>query len=228
MRARSLFVGGTSSNAGKSFVVTAICASLRRQGIAVAPFKAQNMSNNSFPGRDGGEIGRAQVAQAQACGLEPETAMNPILLKPNGDGTSQVVVRGQMWKTLPAREYYRHFDVLLAEVLAAYEELARRFDVIVIEGAGSVSELNLRQHDLVNLGLVTAIRAPWILVADIERGGVFGSVVGTVHLLTAEERALFKGFAINKFRGDATLFEDGVRILEARTASHCFGVFPHA
>ena len=129
MPARSLFVGGTSSNAGKSFVTTAICASLRRQGIAVAPFKAQNMSNNSFPCRDGGEIGRAQVAQAQACGLEPETAMNPILLKPNGDGTSQVVLRGRMWKTLPARGYYEHFDVLLPEVLAAYHDLSSRFEV---------------------------------------------------------------------------------------------------
>src|SRR6185295_9239611 len=130
--------GGTSSNAGKSWMVTAICASLRRQGVAVAPFKAQNMSNNSFPCRDGGEIGRAQVAQAQACGLEPESAMNPILLKPNGDGTSQVVVRGRLWKTLSAREYYEHFDVLFTEVVAAYEDLATRYDAIVIEGAGSV------------------------------------------------------------------------------------------
>jgi adenosylcobyric acid synthase len=226
--ARPLFVGGTSSNAGKSFVVTAICASLRRQGIAVAPFKAQNMSNNSFPCRDGGEIGRAQVAQAQASGLEPETAMNPILLKPNGDGTSQVVVRGRVWKTLSAREYYEQFDVLLAEVLAAYEDLARRFDVVVIEGAGSVSELNLRQHDLVNLGLVTRLDAPWVLVADIERGGVFASVIGTVSLLTPEERGLFRGFLINKFRGDRTLFESGAQLLESKTGAPCLGVFPYA
>jgi adenosylcobyric acid synthase len=228
MSARRLFVGGTSSNAGKSFVVTAICASLRRQGIAVAPFKAQNMSNNSFPCRDGGEIGRAQVAQAQASGVEPETAMNPILLKPNGDGTSQVVVRGRVWKTLSAREYYEQFDVLLAEVLAAYEELARRFDVVVIEGAGSVSELNLRQHDLVNLGLVTRLDAPWVLVADIERGGVFASVIGTVSLLTPEERGLFRGFLINKFRGDRTLFESGAKMLESKTGAPCLGVFPYA
>src|SRR5882724_12648408 len=134
MRARSLFVGGTSSNAGKSFVVTAICASLRRQGIAVAPFKAQNMSNNSFPCRDGGEIGRAQVAQAEACGLEPETVMNPILLKPNGAGSSQVVVNGHVWKTLPPREYYHHATELRKHVLAAYEDLSRRFEYIVIEG----------------------------------------------------------------------------------------------
>jgi len=226
--ARSLFVGGTSSNAGKSWVATAICASLRRRGVRVAPFKAQNMSNNSFPCRDGGEIGRAQVAQAQACGLEPEHAMNPILLKPNGDGTSQVVVRGRVWKTLTARQYYEEFDGLLAEVLAAYDELASQYDAIVIEGAGSVSELNLRQHDLVNLGLVTRVHSPWVLVADIERGGVFASVIGTVSLLTPEERGLFRGFLVNKFRGDRSLFESGAALLEQKTGAPCLGVFPYA
>jgi adenosylcobyric acid synthase len=226
-RARGLFVGGTSSNAGKSWMVTALCAWMRRRGVSVAPFKAQNMSNNSYACRSGGEIGRAQVAQAEACGLEPEPAMNPILLKPSGNGRSQVVVNGRMWKTLTAREYYAHTDDLRPRVLDAYADLARRFEVVVIEGAGSVSELNLRAHDLVNLGLVTRIEAPWILVADIERGGVFGSVAGTVGLLTSEERRLFRGFAINKFRGDTTLFDDGVRMLEEMTASHCFGVFPH-
>jgi len=227
LRARPLFVGGTSSNAGKSWMVTAICAWLRRQGVAVAPFKAQNMSNHSFPCRAGGEIGRAQVAQAEACGLEPEPAMNPILLKPSA-GSCQVVVNGRVWKTLGAREYYSHVDELRSHVLAAYRTLANRFDVVVIEGAGSVTELNLRDADLVNLGLATALGAPWILVADIERGGVFGSVVGTVSLLTAEERALFRGFAINKFRGDRSLFDQGVAILEQRTESPCLGVFPFA
>lgn len=226
MKARSLFVGGTSSNAGKSWMATAICAWLRNKGVSVAPFKAQNMSNNSYPCRAGGEIGRAQVAQAEACGLEPEPAMNPILLKPNGNGASQVIVHGRVWKTLSAREYYAHAPDLRVKVLEAYNDLAGRFDAIVIEGAGSVTELNLRDHDLVNLGLVTRIRAPWLLVADIERGGVFGSVIGTTHLLTADERALFRGFAINKFRGDLSLFDAGVRILEERTASRCFGVFP--
>jgi len=228
MSAKPLFVGGTSSNAGKSWMVTAICAWLRQQGVSVAPFKAQNMSNNSYPCRSGGEIGRAQVAQAEACGLEPEPAMNPILLKPNGNGTSQVVVNGRVWKTLSAREYYAHAAELRATVLDAYQDLARRFEVIVVEGAGSVSELNLREHDLVNLWLVTALRAPWLLVADIERGGVFASVIGTVDLLTADERSLFRGFAINKFRGDLSLFDEGVRILEERTCSRCFGVFPYA
>ena len=228
MSARTLFVGGTSSNAGKSWMVTAICAWLHQRGVRVAPFKAQNMSNNSYPCRVGGEIGRAQVAQAEACGLDPEPAMNPILLKPGGNGTSQVVVNGQMWKTVSAREYYAHADGLRTTVLDAFEDLSSRFDVIVIEGAGSVTELNLRDHDLVNLGLVTRIRAPWLLVADIERGGVFGSVIGTSHLLTADERSLFRGFVINKFRGDVSLFDDGVRILEAHTASSCLGVFPYA
>jgi adenosylcobyric acid synthase len=228
MKARPFFVGGTSSNAGKSWMVTAICAWLRRRGVSVAPFKAQNMSNNSYPCRTGGEIGRAQVAQAEACGLQPEPSMNPILLKPSGNGASQVVVNGRVWKTLSAREYYAHADELRAKVLEAYQDLSSRFDTIVIEGAGSVTELNLREHDLVNLGLVTRIRAPWLLVADIERGGVFGSVVGTAHLLSADERSLFRGFVINKFRGDMSLFDEGVRILEERTASTCFGVFPYS
>ena len=227
MRARPIFVGGTSSNAGKSWMATAICAWLRRQGVAVAPFKAQNMSNHSFPCRGGGEIGRAQVAQAEACGLEAEPAMNPILLKPSG-GRSQVVVNGRVWKTLSAREYYAHAPELQSRVLDAYRELADRFDVVVVEGAGSVTELNLRHVDLVNLALVTAINAPWMLVADIERGGVFGSVIGTVSLLSAKERQLFRGFAINKFRGDLSLFDEGVEILEQHTAAPCLGVFPYA
>jgi len=209
-------------------MATAICAWLRSRGVVVAPFKAQNMSNNSYPCRGGGEIGRAQVAQAEACGLEPEPAMNPILLKPNGNGSSQVVVNGAVWKTLSTRDYYGHVNELRDHVIAAYEQLARRVEFIVIEGAGSVSELNLRDVDLANLGLATRLGAPWILVADIERGGVFASVIGTVGLLTPEERALFRGFAINKFRGDRSLFDDGVKILERRTGAPCLGVFPFA
>jgi adenosylcobyric acid synthase len=221
VRARPLFVGGTSSNAGKSWMTTAICAWLRDRGVRVAPFKAQTMSNHSYPCRGGGEIGRAQVAQAEACGLEPEPAMNPILLKPNANGTSQVVLHGRPWRTLAPRDYYAAHDLLAGEVQRAYEDLARRFDVVVLEGAGSVSELNLRPCDLVNLGLVTRIGAPWVLVADIERGGVFGAVAGTVALLTPEERRLFRGFLVNKFRGDRTLFDDGRRILEERTGAPC-------
>ena len=225
---KSLFIGGTGSNAGKSWMTTAICAWLRRRGVAVAPFKAQNMSNNSYPCRDGGEIGRAQVAQAEACGLEPERAMNPILLKPNGNGTSQVVINGLAWKTLTAREYYEQADFLRTLVIEAYHDLARRFEFVIVEGAGSVSELNLREHDLVNLALATRIHAPWVLVADVERGGVFASILGTVALLSEAERALFRGFLINKFHGDVSLFDGGVEILESHTASRCLGVFPHA
>jgi len=228
MSARALFIGGTASNAGKSWMVTAICAWLRSKGISVAPFKAQNMSNNSYPCVSGGEIGRAQVAQAEACGLEPEPAMNPVLLKPSGHGVSQVVVQGRVWRTLSAREYYACAGTLRAKVLEAYHDLASRFDVIVMEGAGSVSEINLRSYDVVNLWLVTAVQAPWLLVADIERGGVFASIIGTAHMLTPEQRALWRGFIINKFRGDLSLFDDGVEILESQTASRCFGVFPYA
>jgi adenosylcobyric acid synthase len=228
MPAQPLFIGGTSSNAGKSWVATALCASLRRRGIKVAPFKAQNMSNNSFPCKDGGEIGRAQVAQAEACGLSPETSMNPILLKPNGDGTSQVVVRGRVWRAMLPRQYYTYYDELIKVVLESYHDLASRFDMIVIEGAGSVSELNLRPFDLVNLGLVTQINAPWVLVTDIERGGVFASVVGTVALLTSEERSLFRGFLVNKFRGDLTLFHSGAEMIEERIGAPCLGIYPYA
>ncbi len=226
--AKPIFVGGTSSHAGKSWMVTAICAWLRRRGVRVAPFKAQNMSNNSYPCPAGGEIGRAQVAQAWACGLDPDPAMNPILLKPNSNGSSQIILHGKLWQTLPARAYYEHFDFLQQQVLDAYRSLASRFDVIVLEGAGSVTELNLRQFDLVNLGLATRLGAPWLLVSDIERGGVFASLIGTVKLLTAGERSLLRAFAVNKFRGDLSLFEDGRRILEARTGCPCLGVFPFA
>ena len=226
MASRSIVVGGTSSHVGKSWMCTAICAWLKRNGVRVAPFKAQNMSNNSFPCLNGGEIGRAQVAQAYACGLEPETDMNPILLKPTSPTGSQVVVNGKVWKTLPARAYYEHFDQLLRVVLDAYERLSRRFDFIVIEGAGSVAELNLRQFDLVNFGLATRVGAPSLLVGDIERGGVFASILGSIALLEPSERALLRAFAVNKFRGDLQLFEEGRTILEARSGLPCLGVFP--
>jgi len=226
MVAKSMLVGGTASHVGKSFMATAICRTLRRRGVRVAPFKAQNMSLNSYPCRDGGEIGRAQVAQAEACGLDPVSDMNPVLLKPNGNMSSQVIVNGKVWKNLSARDYYEHTDFLLGRVLDAYERLASQYEYIVMEGAGSIAEMNLRQRDLVNLGIAKRVGAPVLLVADIDRGGVFASVVGTYCLLPPEERALVRSFAVNRFRGDPSLFEDGVNILEEKTSSPCLGVFP--
>ncbi len=226
MPAKPIFVGGTASHAGKSWMTTAICRYLFRQGFRVAPFKAQNMSNNSYPCPGGGEIGRAQVAQAEACGLEPSPDLNPILLKPNSDCGSQVVVNGKVWRTLSAGDYYAHFDYLLGQALAAYARLAERFEYVVIEGAGSVAELNLADRDLVNFGLARRLGAPALLVGDIDRGGIFAALLGTIGLLPPEDRALVKALAVNRFRGDPRLFDDGVRILEERSGLPCLGVFP--
>ena len=226
MPAKPIFVGGTASHVGKSWVTTALCRYLYRMGFRVAPFKAQNMSNNSMVCEGGGEIGRAQAAQAQACGLSPLLDMNPILLKPTGSLGSQVVLNGRPWRNLKAAEYDNHFDFLLEQVLRSYARLAADYDYVVIEGAGSVTELNLKHHDLVNLGLASRLDAPSILVADIDRGGVFASVIGTFHLLDRAESSLVRSFLVNRFRGDRSLFRDGVKILEQRTGRPCLGVFP--
>jgi adenosylcobyric acid synthase len=228
MKAKAIFVGGTASHAGKSWVATAICRYLRNRGLRVAPFKAQNMSNNSYPCSSGGEIGRAQVVQAEACGLEPEPDMNPILLKPTSNKGSQVVVEGKVWKNLSAADYYGNYEFLRMRALEAYERLAARFEYIVIEGAGSIVEMNLKERDLVNLAMAKAAGAPVLLVADIDRGGVFASLIGTFCLLTREERASVRSFAVNRFRGDPGLFASGVRFLEERTGVRCLGVFPMA
>src|SRR5882672_9470298 len=212
MTATPIFIGGTGSHVGKSWVATALCRYLLRMGLRVAPFKAQNMSNNSMVCPGGGEIGRAQVAQAEACGIVPHVDMNPILLKPTGSLGSQVVLNGYPWKNLTAREYYESFDFLRDRAAQSYERLSSNYEYIVIEGAGSITELNLRHCDLVNLGLAVRIKAPCILVADIDRGGVFASITGTFQLLDPEESALVRTFLVNRFRGDVTLFEDGVRI----------------
>jgi adenosylcobyric acid synthase len=226
--AKAIFVGGTASHAGKSWMTTAICAWLRREGYRVAPFKAQNMSNNSWPCREGGEIGRAQVTQAMACGLEPEAAMNPVLLKPDSDRSSQIVVMGKVWKRLPAREYFQHTEELRGIALEAFHSLSRRFDVVVMEGAGSVAELNLLPRDFVNLSMAKAAGAHALLVSDIDRGGVFAALAGTLQYLPAELAALVRSFAVNRFRGDLSLFDDGRRILEELTGRPCLGVFPYA
>ena len=207
-------------------MTTAICRHLRSRGLRVAPFKAQNMSNNSFPCAGGGEIGRAQVAQAEACGLEPEPDMNPVLLKPNSNMGSQVIVNGKVWKTLSSIDYFAQTSMLRQAALDAYDRLSVRFEYIVIEGAGSVAEMNLKSRDYVNLSMAKAAGARALLVADIDRGGVFAAILGTLDLLDAEERALVRAFAVNRFRGDRALFDDGVRILESRSGSPCLGVFP--
>ncbi len=207
-------------------MATAIGRYLRRRGIRVAPFKAQNMSNNSAPLAAGGEIGRAQAVQAEACGLEPVSDMNPILLKPTSDSGCQVIVNGKVWRNLSASAYYQHFDELLDHVLAAYHRLASQYEYIVIEGAGSVAELNLKSRDLVNFGLAARIGAPALLVGDIDRGGIFASIIGTIDLLDERERDLVRSFAVNRFRGDRSLFADGVQILEEKTSRPCLGVFP--
>jgi adenosylcobyric acid synthase len=228
MPAKPIFIGGTGSHVGKSWVATAFCRYLYRMGHRVAPFKAQNMSNNSMVCAGGGEIGRAQAAQAEACRLEPTTDMNPILLKPTGHMGSQVVLNGRPWKNLRAVEYYEHFEFLSTHVMESYTRLARDYDYVVIEGAGSVTELNLKHRDLVNLGFARKVNATSIVVADIDRGGVFASLIGTFHLLEPDEARLVRTFVVNRFRGDVALFHDGVRILEEKTGRPCLGVFPYA
>ncbi|MDB6008092.1 MAG: cobyric acid synthase protein, partial [Gammaproteobacteria bacterium] len=202
MSARTLMVQGTTSDAGKSTLVTGLCRVLRRCGLRVAPFKPQNMALNSAVTVDGGEIGRAQALQAQAAGVEPTTDMNPILLKPNSDLGAQVIVHGRVVGNMPAAEYHQYKSVARQAVLASHERLAARYDVIVTEGAGSPAEINLREGDIANMGFAEAIDCPVILIADIERGGVFAHLVGTVALLSPSEQARIAGFVINRFRGD--------------------------
>ena len=225
--AQSLAVLGTGSDVGKSVLVTGICRLLVRTGIRVAPFKAQNMSLNSFVTLEGGEMGRAQALQAQACRLSPHVAMNPILLKPEMDSRSQVIVHGNVWGSRAASDYFTQTPDLFEYVKASYQRLASQYEAIVIEGAGSAAELNLRDRDIVNWPVVKMANASVILVADIDRGGVFAQVLGTLDLLASEERQRIIGIVINKFRGDARLFEDGVRMIEQRACIPVLGVLPY-
>jgi len=226
-RAKALAILGTGSDVGKSLIAAGLCRLLYRSGAKVAPFKAQNMSLNSFVTPDGSEMGRAQVLQAQACGLAPNVIMNPILLKPEADCQSQVIVQGKVWEKLEAQEYFTKKAVLWDSVKSSYEELAKRYEVIVIEGAGSAAEMNLRDRDIVNWPVVEMADAAVILVADIDRGGVFAQVIGTLDLLAPEERQRVIGVVINKFRGDLTLFDDGIKIIEERTGVPVLGVLPY-
>ena len=223
----SVMVVGTASHAGKSVLVTALCRILSRRGVRVAPFKSQNMALNSYVCRDGSEIGRAQVVQAEAAGIEPEVDMNPILLKPTNNRQVQVVLHGRIYQTMSAGEYYEQKSLFLEKALESFHRLASRFDVIVLEGAGSAVEVNLKERDIVNLPFAKAVGSPAVLVADIDRGGVFASIVGTFALLDDEERDLIRGFIINRFRGDLRLFSGGPEFLEKRTGRPCLGVLPY-
>lgn len=224
----ALLVAGTTSDAGKSVLVAGLCRMLARRGVRVAPFKAQNMSNNSVVTLDGGEIGRAQALQARACGLEPSVRFNPVLLKPGGDRTSQLVVRGKAVTTVGARDYITHREWLRDIVADELASLRDEFDVVICEGAGSPAEINLRATDLANMGLAQAAQLPVIVVGDIDRGGVLAHLFGTVAVLSPEDQALIAGFVINKFRGDVSLLAPGLEQLRALTGRPTLGVIPFA
>ncbi|MCK9297809.1 MAG: cobyric acid synthase [Methanoculleus sp.] len=224
----SLIVLGTASHVGKSVTVSALCRALYRRGIPVAPFKSQNMSLNSYVTADGSEIGIAQAVQAFAAGVEPEADMNPVLLKPKGDSVSQVVLLGRPYKDVQIRDYYRETDTLLDEAVSAFERLQRRFGNVVVEGAGGAAEVNLYDRDIANIRLARSLRLPIVLVADIERGGVFAQVYGTLALLPEDIRPLVAGVIVNKFRGDPELFASGVAKLEELTGVPVLGVVPFA
>jgi adenosylcobyric acid synthase len=217
---------GTASDAGKSVIVTALCRAFARGGVRVAPFKSQNMSNNAAVCRGGGEIGRAQAVQAEACGLEPRLDMNPVLLKTQSDMVCQVVIRGRARFQMGVNDYERYRAEAWPEIVSSYSNLAREFELIVIEGAGGAAEINLRHRDIVNWEIAQLADAPVLLVADIDKGGVFASILGTIELLAPEERRRVKGVLINKFRGDLKLLEPGLRFLEHRTGVPIIGVLP--
>ncbi|MFF7458352.1 cobyric acid synthase [Kitasatospora sp. NPDC008115] len=223
---KALLVAGTTSDAGKSVVTAGICRWLARQGVAVAPFKAQNMSLNSFVTADGAEIGRAQAMQAQAARVEPEAAMNPVLLKPGADGRSQVVLLGRPVAEVGALDYRERKPVLLERALECLADLRRRFDVVVCEGAGSPAEINLRDRDIANMGLATAAGLPVVVVGDIDRGGVFAAMYGTLALLSAEDQRHVAGWFVNKFRGDARLLAPGLEMLRELTGRPVLGTLP--
>ena len=225
--AKSIMFLGTGSDVGKSITATAFCRILHQRGIHVSPFKAQNMSNNSFVTLEGGEIGRAQAAQAEASGLIPSVHMNPILLKPTGDMGSQIVVHGKVFANLSAKAYYNHKPMLIEKVMQSYEILSSTYDAIIMEGAGSCSEINLRSHDIVNFEIALKTNTPVILIADIDKGGVFAQIIGTFEVIDKNELDLVMGVIINKFRGDIDLFNDGIRYIEQRTGKPVLGIVPY-
>ncbi len=225
--ASALFIGGTGSDVGKTVISAGLCRILKSRGYLVAPFKAQNMANNSAVTPGGGEIGRAQALQAAACGLEPHVDMNPILLKPNSETGSQVIVQGRPVGNMGVREYHQFKDQAFTKVKESYRRLSSQVEMVVLEGAGSIAEINLRAHDFTNLKAAEMASAVGILVADIERGGVFASILGTIELLTPAERKQLRGIIINRFRGDARLLDSGISLLEDRTGLPVLGVVPY-
>ncbi|HEX9857805.1 MAG TPA: cobyric acid synthase [Paracoccaceae bacterium] len=223
---KALMIQGAGSNVGKSLLVAGLCRAARRRGLTVLPFKPQNMSNNAAVTVDGGEIGRAQALQALACGAEPVTDMNPVLLKPESDQGAQVVVQGRRLTTVKARDYAALKPGLMAPVLESFRRLKARADLVIVEGAGSPAEVNLRRGDIANMGFARAADVPVVLAGDIDRGGVIAQMVGTRAVLDPADAAMIRGFLINKFRGDARLFDDGYRLIEAQTGWRGFGVLP--
>ena len=225
--ARAIMIQGTMSNAGKSLLAAGLCRIFRQDGYRVAPFKAQNMALNSFITPEGLEMGRAQVMQAEAAGIEPSVLMNPILLKPTNDVGSQVIVNGEVLGSMSAWDYYDYKSKLIPKVKEAYEKLAAQYDIIVIEGAGSPAEINLKRDDIVNMGMAKMAKAPVLLVGDIDRGGVFAQLIGTVMLLDEDERQMVKGLIVNKFRGDRAILDPGLALLEEKAGVPVVGVAPY-
>ena len=225
--AKAIMVQGTMSNAGKSYLAAALCRIFHQDGYRVAPFKSQNMALNSFITEEGLEMGRAQVMQAEAAGIKPSVLMNPILLKPTNDTGSQVIVNGEVLGNLSAREYYKRKKEMIPHIMQAYRQLDEQYDIIVLEGAGSPAEINLKQDDIVNMGMAKLAKAPVLLVGDIDRGGVFASLAGTLMLLEPQEREMVKGLVINKFRGDVEILRPGLSMLEDKTHLPVLGVVPY-
>ena len=225
-KAKVIMVQGTMSNAGKSFLVAGLCRVFMQDGYRTAPFKSQNMALNSYITKDGLEIGRAQAMQAEAAGIEPTVEMNPILLKPTSNVGSQVIVNGEVLGNMKAMDYYANKKQLVPEIKKAFEKLSGEYDIIVIEGAGSPAEINLKENDIVNMGMARIAKAPVLLCGDIDRGGVFASLYGTVKLLEDEEQSMIKGLIINKFRGDVEILKPGLQMIEEKTGIPVVGVVP--
>ena len=225
--AKVIMIQGTMSNAGKSLVTAGLCRVFKQDCYKVAPFKSQNMALNSFITKEGLEMGRAQVMQAEACGIEPSVNMNPILLKPTNDVGSQVIVNGEVLGNMSARDYYKKKTELIPHIMEAYNNLAKEYDIIVMEGAGSPAEINLKENDIVNMGMAKLVNSPVLLVGDIDRGGVFASIAGTLMLLEEDERKMIKGTIINKFRGDVNILKPGLDMIEEITKTPVVGVVPY-